>query len=246
MAMAMALRDAFALAERSAEFQSHYFVGGALESFLGKITAHSGSGFFLGHYLFGALPNRPRRAWVTQFRHPLPRVLSAFNWLKRIHEARTGESFQKLNEFVERSGGLAHSQIAQLGLGFGGLRDSSIRKKLMPSDVYELGMNALEREILWFGIAEMFEESLFSFASLVGLPAVLPWLRDERNPGRPLSSEVSADSVKLIEEVFHYDYLLYSFALTSFRKRTLSFAADENLVHYKSFCLPQYNDRILP
>ena len=245
MAMAMALRAAFNNANRGEEFQSHYFIGGSLEAYIETIKDYSEPGFFLGHYLYGALSNHPRRVWTTQFRHPVPRILSAYNWLKSRHFRRSSEPFPSLEDFVEKTKGVAHSQVAQFGLGFGRLRQSKVRRKLDSSDLYELSRESLERDFPWFGIAEYFDESLFALASLVGIPGVLPWKRDQRNPGRVLSHEISEEIRQLIEEVFHHDMLLYEFAVDEFLAKVEPLQSDGNFLEYKSLCADQYNDRIL-
>ena len=245
MAMAMVMRDAFAAAERSDEFCCHYFQGGSLESFVGKVDARDGRAFFLGHSLYGAVAPRPNRALVTQFRHPLPRVLSCYNWLKNKHvKAGNPEPYPPLDEWVERSKGKAHSQIIHFGLGYGRLAPHR-RKRMTNRDIFETAIDAIERECLCFGIAEYFEESIFLVAALAGLPAVPPWVRDQRNPGRPLSSEIPAASRQLIEEVYKYDFRLYDYALGEFRKTVAAVGFGDAITEYKTVCSKQYNDRVL-
>ena len=90
-AMSSAMRDAYALAGRDDQFLCHYFIGGSRESFAERVDSAEGPGFFVGHYLYGALKPRPNRVWVTIFRHPLPRMLSCYNWLKNKHERQEAE-----------------------------------------------------------------------------------------------------------------------------------------------------------
>ena len=244
-AMSSAMRDAYALAGRDDQFLCHYFIGGSRESFAERVDSAEGPGFFVGHYLYGALKPRPNRVWVTIFRHPLPRMLSCYNWLKNKHERQEPDTpFDPLDEWCERTHGVGHSMVVQFGAGYGA-HNQSLRKRLRPQDLYELSIDALERDVSCIGLAERFEESIFHFAALAGLPEVAPWVRDQRNPGRPLSSEIGDASRTLIEEIFEYDFKLYEYALERFAKQTAQADFGSSLEAYKARCEAEYNDRIL-
>lgn len=244
-AMAKALEKAFKLAGRSKELHVHYFNGDSYPAFASRVSDLRTPGFYIGHNLYGAVKAHPRRVLLTQFRHPLPRVLSCYNWLKNIHEREQKEQpFPDLDVWIERTKGKSHSQIMQFGCGYGHFARSRLGR-LSARDLFEISVDAIEREIFHFGIAEYFEESLFLIASLCRLPAIMPWVRDERNPGRMLSSEISANSRKLIEEVFEYDFKLYAFALEQFKRRSQLIEGNAEIVRYKEMCSVQYNDRII-
>jgi len=245
MAMALVMRDSFRAASREEQLCCHYFEGGTAADFAQRVDAWTGPGLMIGHGLYGAIAPRPDRVLVTQFRHPLPRVLSCYNWLKNKHERQAGApAFPSLEEWVERTKGKSHSQIIQFGLGYGRLAIGR-RKRMSNRDIFETCIDAIERECFCFGIAEHFEESIFLFAALCRLPAVLPWVRDQRNPGRPLSSEIPESSEQLIRQVYKYDFLLYDYALKEFRKRIARIDFGDRMEDYKRVCSEQYNDRIM-
>lgn len=247
LAMATAMRDAYSFAERSGEFYAHYFQPRLnLDEYLQEVQRREGHHFFVAHYLYGAIPPSANRIFVTQFRHPLPRILSCYNWLKRLHDKKGhAKPFPTLDEWVERTKGIKHSQIAQFGIGFD-RRAVHRRTMLTPENIFEICIAALEREVLFFGIAEQFEESVFLFAALCRLRHVVPWVRDQRNPGRMHSTGVAPASRGLIQDVFEYDFKLYAHALEIFNHRIASINFGPDLAGYKQACLSQYNDRILP
>jgi hypothetical protein len=242
LAMESVLREAFAAHGRSNEFLSHYEIHGSLKEFIARVEK-SKSRFVAGHYLFNALKTRANRIWITQFRHPLPKILSSYNWLKIKHKKLSSGPFASIEEFVMKTEGIEHSSISHFSLGWGRFRRSRSRG-LTAKNMYEASIDTLESQVHTIGIAERFEESIFLFARLCGLPSVAPWIRDNRNPGRPLSTEISEHERKVIEEVYQYDYKLYEYASSRFERQLKEVSFDNQLDLYKKACLDQYNDRI--
>lgn len=248
LAMANVLREAYSFARREVEFISHYHNGGLSEQFIAHVRALSVTkSFVVGHYLFGALPPSPSRVWITQFRHPLPRIVSCYQWLKNKHEKKAGgENFMSLSDFVLQSrSGRSHSQVLQLGAGWG-LYGKDKSKRLTARDLYEISVEQLESSIYMIGIAERFEESIYSFAGLCGIDSVLPWTRDDRNKGRKLITELSKDENDIIREYYEYDFKLYEYALDRFdlQVNRLGIGGGEFLA-YEEACKTQYKDRII-
>lgn len=247
MAMANAMGEAYKWAGREEEFVCHYRIRCTDEEFRARVDAMGGrKAFIVDHYLFGALAPAPNRIWVTQLRHPLPRVLSFYQWLKNKHLAAGGASadFPTLRDFVIASKGKRHSQVAQFGTGFGPNKEDRNRR-LTASDMYSSAVDAIEAHIYVLGIAEYFEESLFLFAAVSGIDSVAPWVRDNRNQGRPLANEIADADRALIEEVYEYDFKLYEYGLARFRAQNSRFAFGESLQRYKLACSGQYKDRIV-
>lgn len=245
LAMAKVIQEAHAYVDRQSEFISHYHRGGQSEDFVNEINGTSATrSFVVGHGLFGALEPKANRIWVTQFRHPLPRTLSCYQWLKRNHEAKSDEPFASLEEFVTRSSGIGHSQISQLGIG-NGPRRVRRRKQLTSENLFDISVDMLHANIGLIGIAEFFEESIFAFAAICGLPSVTTWKRDNRNRGRRPSTELLRKEISLIEECYSYDYKLYQHALTLFHQQNAKLGIEsEALAAYRRACEPEYKDRI--
>ena len=246
LSMATTIRDAYAATGRSGEFFGHYFMSGMpLADYLRAVDGLQGHRFLVAHYLYGSLPPRPGRVLVTQFRHPLPRLLSCYNWLKRKHEARKEPTaFPSIEQWATETRGRRYSQVMQFGVGFA--PDFQDRMERMTArDLYENALDAIKRDVFCFGIAERFEESIFLFAALCRLSHVVPWVRDQRNPGRLHSSDVAPDTRAVLEDVFRYDFELYDRMVAVFDRRIAGLDLGPDLARYKRACESQYNDRIL-
>jgi len=246
LSMANVLKESFDYEGRSACLSSHYHLGGTIDEYiLGVNTPFCCNNLLISHYLYGALSPKPNRIWITQFRHPLPRILSCYQWLKNKHERVNGfDSFLALDDFIRQCKGVKHSQVAQFAFNWGSRR-GMLSKRLDSRDMLELTMDALERDFSLLGVAEYFEESIFIFASLCGLKSVTPWVRDVRNPGRLNSKAISIATTDLISEVFKSDFLLYDWVLTRFHNQLKLFDFGYDFQEFKMVCADQYNDRIL-
>jgi hypothetical protein len=203
------------------------------------IANSSGHAFFGGHYLYGSYPARPaKHLLTTQFRNPLPRARSCYEWL-RAQDSVDGLTFL---QWLDSRGGLTHSQVRQFSVGYGG--DAERHLGLSMEDHLARALEAIERDVRWFGIAEYFEESAFTMAALCGLPSIPAWTRDDRNAGRPLVDSWAPEEVEAVQHVYRADFELYAWALERFRQNLarLEFTAD--LDRYKAACAGQYKDRL--
>lgn len=247
MAMANAMQEAYRWAGREDEFVCHYKIRCTDEEFRARVDAMQGRrAFVLDHYLFGALAPAPNRIWITQLRHPLPRILSFYQWLKNRHVAQGGaeSDFPVLRDFVVQGKGVRYSQIAQFGTGYG--RNKDLRnRRITAGDMLNIAIDSIESSIYALGIAEYFEESVFVFAALAGIESVAPWVRDNRNQGRPLANEISSEDKSVIEDVYACDYQLYAYALERFRQQNSRLPFGDALQRYRDACRGQYKDRII-
>lgn len=247
--MATVLRRALLHETRMDDDLSHYHMKGevSLEGLRNMIQGKSGRYLAVGHYLYGYLPPAPRRIWVTQFRHPLPRIISVYRWLKNKHFIAHGTTagFYDFSKFVYQSRGTAHSQIMQLGRGFGRYGGSEAKMSLSAENLFELTIEALERDFAAIAIAEHFEESIFVFASLLGIRGVDPWTKDDRNKGRPPIEDLTIAERDLVREVFRWDYQLYDWALKKFKEQCSRIEFGPSLERYKEECCGEYKDRLV-
>lgn len=244
LALAKVLKVGYDDARREDEFYSHYHRRPySLEELISLAQTVPGRGFFVGHDLFGALQPAPHRLWFSQFRHPLPRIVSCYSWLRNEHQAK-GEAFPSLEEFVIAGRGRGHSQFAQLGIGYG--PDAAQRKKgKTTKDIFEAAKEALANDLYAVGIAEYFEETIFLVARLCELSQVPAWRRDKRNPTRTLATDLPDHLVNLIREVYAYEFEFYEFALQRFFEQNKKIDFGSGLDAYKEVCASQYKDRLL-
>lgn len=248
LAMASVLRQALIAAGREDDVLSHYHMPGVpLEAYRELLEAKNGRFLAVAHYLYGFLKPTPRRIWVTQFRHPLPRIVSAYTWLKNKHERRnrTAQEFPDLSEFVRSGRGISHSQVMQFGRGYGRFKDSPAKKSFSPQVLFELAVEAIEREFTAIAVAERFEESIFCFAALLGIPRVAPWAADTRNRGRQPVEQLTQAERDLIREIYHWDFKLYDWALRKFEEQKSRIEFGPALNEYKAACSSQYRDRLV-
>jgi len=213
---------------------------GYLRTLINQSTGHA---FFGGHYLYGAYRSRPdEHLLTTQFRNPLPRVRSAYQWLSNKHAAEA-DPFASFEDWVVQTRGVLHSQVAQFGLGFGP-EARGLLNTVRGEELLERALVNIDRDVDWFGIAEYFEESAFCMASICGLPTIRPWQMDNRNKDRPLVTEWPQEHIDLVRDVFKWDFILYDWALERFRTNIDSLEFGSELDRYKQACADQYKDRL--
>jgi hypothetical protein len=248
LSMTNVMRKAYAAAGRGDDVFSRYHGRPQTDEALLDIvyTSAPRGALFVNHYLYGAVDlERAGAIMVTQFRHPLPRIISVHQWLKREHvrKQKTEQGFPTLEEFVAKSRGTAHSQICQIGVGFGPeWRERMVR--VSAKEALELALANLERGIAWFGLAEFFEESIFVLAAISGLTAVPTWEKDDRNEGRTLVWDLAADKREMIEHHYKEEFAFYAHAKSIFLSRINRLTFGAELQAYRAACAAQYKDRI--
>lgn len=248
LAMANVMRDAYAAAGRSDEFISHYHKRPLeFDDFADALRNAEGPGFFVAHYIYGRI-ELPRNALlVTQVRHPLPRTLSVYGWIRRKYQQRVGTlaDFPSFGQWVVKTKGRHHSQVANLGMGFAkGFRERTGQASL--ESIYNGATVNLYNDFAWCGLAERFEESIFALAHIVGLKSVPAWMRDKRNADRPALAETSEGDLTLIREVLEHEFRFYATAYGLFDERLAACTFGPALARYKERCASEYGERLLP
>jgi hypothetical protein len=247
LALSHVMRAAYGAAGRAEQFVSAYHAEPAdPREFAGLVERASGHGFFVGHYIYGRVRIPHRALLVTQFRHPLPRTLSVHGWLRGGYLRRHGtlEGFPDLERWIAGTKGRRHTQMAQLAVGFG----DGYRREVAHTATGTLLARALERletDVAWFGIAELFEESIFTLAHVCGIEAVPAWERDVRNTWREPLAGVEPRVVDLIHDRFRDEITFYEHALALFRERLGAVRFGPALAEYQAACSDQYGERIL-
>jgi hypothetical protein len=246
LCMANVLRESYFKHGRSSEFQSFYHKPACdLGTYRERINRSEGHVFFVAHYLYGAVEApKENRVIISQMRHPVPRAISCYQWLRNKHVAKSGnaDDFPTLEEYVINCGGKAHSQLLQFGAGFGA--DSRELAKATCRDLLLRSQERIERDLRLVGIAERFEESIFLFAHLCGLPAVSQWRQDTRNKDRPLVSETPTRITNLIAEIHHEEIALYTWAKERFEHEVAAADIAGDLEEYKAACAGEYKERV--
>lgn len=246
LAMSNTLRDCYAHAGRSAQLFSHYHnEPPRLDDLLALVhRAGSGHQLFIAHYLYGAI-DAPDVRYVSQVRHPLPRALSAYNWLRNKHIRQHGsaDGFPDLETHVRRTGGKNHAQYVNFGIGFG--ENAIVTRRAMSCDeIYERAIRVADETFHWIGLAEYFEESIFVMCHLLGLPSVAPWQRDRRNEDRMRLAALPPATKDLIEQVYEHDFRFYAHVKKRFLSRLRGVDFGPHFEEYKRICIGEYRDRL--
>lgn len=248
LCMSKVMQDAFVIEDRKAQYRSHYYSGIPHDRFIQLIRTEPPPRFFIGHGLFGNVPSEdPDVLFITQFRHPLPRILSCYDWIRKrwLADNKLPAIRGTFENFVQNSDGKAHSQIVQFAAKHG--EDAAqMRRKLSPRELFERSVENIERHLYLVGIAELFEETIFAVAHVCGIKSVPAWKRDQRNPGRPMSWSLSHKTIDLVREVYRYDFELYDWAKRRFEQLLEKLSLGGSFLEYRVKCAQQYKDRLLP
>jgi hypothetical protein len=247
-ALSDVVRRSLAAAGREHEYHSHYDMRGTrILDFLKLIRTRPPPAFFVGHYLFGRVDLAdPNNVLITQFRHPLPRLLSCYHWRKANYARQHGSDagFPDFSRFVVEGGGRANSQIFQFAAGFG-RNMMPVWRTFTAQQMLEAAMENIERHVAFFGIAEHFEETIFLTAHLCGVPRVHPWKKDVRNAGRPLASTLPQATIDLVEETYRCEYEFYAWAKRRFLDVVGRAGLRGDIEGYRAACAGEYKDRLL-
>ena len=248
LCLSSVIKEAYYMHGRRDRFFSRYHsIPRDIDEFQDEIRKADKHCFFVDHNLYHNAPaSKIRQAWITQLRHPLPRALSSYQWNKNKHvkSGSVGE-FPPISEYFEsiRNTNYWQYQFTQFGLGFSEDRYKLAKRNTM-KDILSMALENLERDFTFVGIAELFEETIFILADMLGLDFVTPWTRDERNKGRISVSDISKETNLLIEDIFEFDYLLYKHAKNEFEKLVRSRGIGGEILRYKAACESQYKDRV--
>jgi hypothetical protein len=242
------ISDALAHEGRKAQFHSHYQLRGiTFPGFIKRIETTPAPGFFVGHQLFGNLPlDDPNLVLITQFRHPLPRLLSCYEWVRKKHVRKGGttEAFPDFEQFIKKGRGKSHSQIVQFATRYPEDR-LQLMSSLTPRELFERSVEHIERHVYFTGIAELFEETIFAVAHICGIQNVPAWKKDERNAGRPMAWTLPQSGVDLVRDIYRYDFELYEWAKQRFEKLLRQITVGGDFEAYQAKCKGQYQDRLL-
>jgi hypothetical protein len=247
LAMSNVLREAYLAADRADQFFSVYHHAPSdFDQLSRAIQSASSHGFFVSHYIYRRI-SLPRDALlVSQIRHPLPRTLSVYGWSKGTYLHRHGslDGFPPLSDWVLRTKGTHHTQMAQFAIGF----PADVRAqtaKMPPQDMCALALDNLHNDFAWFGCAELFEESIFAMAHLCSLNAVPAWEKDTRNRWRESIQDSDEDTLGLISDVMAYEFEFYERALASLRARLSGMDLGSSIAGYRARCRTEYGERLV-
>lgn len=245
LAMADVMRDSYAAAHRSSQFFSVYHhEPQSLEQLEHVLGERRGHGFFIAHYLYRRFPLPPDALLVSQVRHPLPRTLSVYGWLKRNyqHRHRTLDGFPSLPSWVRSTRGVSFTQMLQFAIGFPQEQQGQGNPPSPPPDeLLDQAIDHLRREFAWFGCAELFEQSIFAMAHICGLTEIPLWQQDKRNRWKQQVNETDASTLELIHEVFAHEFSFYEQAVAILEERLGNVDFGPSLAQYRELCIDAHS-----
>ena len=246
LAMAKVLREAYYRESRANQYFCSYLgIPKTQADFNEILTSSSGHSLFISHYIYQEVPQPRDGILVTQLRHPLPRTLSVYGWLKRHHLKKHGnlDKYPPLERWIRAQKGRGHTQMSQFARRLGVTREELAR--LTNREMYDVAVENFDRDVAWFGIAELFEESAFAMAHLCGIGSIAPWEKDTRNTWRQPLSDTADDVVELIRESYADEFRFYERAVAEFRRRIADIDFGDTLAAYKDRCDAEYGERII-
>lgn len=177
----------------------------------------------IDHGLFGREEDYPRTKVVTILRDPLRRVISIYFWLSSHHpEKILGRDLLSWAAQDWRS----YSQVRQFAYDH---RNSRTAHAIDQKPIGELIATAeckFHSKVAWFGICELFEESIISLATELGLRTIPVWEDDKRNIAKPKFNTLPKNLERALTEILSYDIAFYEIKKQEFirnmRKTPLS------------------------
>lgn len=212
LACATVLQRAYSAHGRQEDYMCRYFgipdsIEAALATFAKKRELPARHALLIDHNLVGRSVEFPGAPYITLLRSPVRRMLSCYFWIKKHAPDQLRE--RDFSTWLEEAG-LAYSLVFQFACFAGAGKDVKLDvQKLAPETVKQMAEDWFDENVVLFGIAEQFEESLFSLAGGLGLPSIPLWQPDKRNALRPPWERLSPDLIAYIEEVVAYDIDFY-------------------------------------
>lgn len=202
----------YASLEKIARFHDVYFFGswGIPHEIAEHCAALQSRGefyhFMTGHWIYGI-----HRYWChpymysTVLRDPQTRFLSKYNY----YRSKTPNPAPFRDIFAPRS---ALPQTQAYSLAFDRLELEQLRRRPSKEEVVDRALHNLDRDFVFVGITELFEESLYLFCDQFGLPSLLPWKRIQSIAGRPSVESLPKSEQELLAEAVAIDQPLYDLA----------------------------------
>ena len=246
LSFAKALQKGYAAAGRTSSFMCRYLgIPETRDEALHRMVDDKGQNqILIDHGLVGLEERCPGAAFVTLLRHPARRIFSAYYWLQTYHPDQImGRDFSSWL----RTEGVSHSQMRQFAFNHLSPKERGEITRMKIGDMAARAVAFFDDKVRWFGITELFEESLLTFHWEAGLDKVAYWEADTRNKARPNYDPKGPSSGRFdfkmtsisnafydeIESVMGPDIVFYEFQRRKFLKYLEGFSIREVVDLYK-------------
>lgn len=234
--MATVLRDAYEHAGRKSEFMCRYFgMPKEREEAIRRFTELiNRSCILIDHDLVGLYKDFPTTVFATTLRDPVRRLISCYFWLQTYHPHVVAE-----RDIIRwaRESGPHYTHSFQFACHEGIQQSEKLRIKLLdPLEMASKGEAWFDKNVVAFGITELFEETIMAFACELGLPSIGIWRPDTRNKNRPKWKLITDDVRLEIADVIRYDIDFYQRKRSKFLERYEILIKSDVLSSYRTAC----------
>lgn len=170
----------------------------------------------IDHAMVGVQDSIAGSRLSTMLRHPVSRFISIYFWLQTKHpEKLMGRDIMSWARQEHR----IYSQLRQFTFTFLKPATAIAMDRLPIDDSLEKAITLFETKMAWWGICELFEETLVSFSIHRGFNKVANWETDKRNVERPEYTKLPRNMYEELSMLLGYDVAFYTFMKSEFTKR---------------------------
>lgn len=191
---------------------------------------HSGVRWVDGHNCYAAGdPQGSSWARITLLRNPLRRMLTAFNYGRLVHPYEfpfnTFEQYLDSSQFRRQSMAFELSQMAGR---------VSVEAERSTDLLYREARTSLERDYVFAGVTERFEETIFLICLLAGLPTIEMWWRVLSTPRGLQVDDLDKVTRRRAENALEVDFALYNEAKEKFSRLVEASGLGPALAFYRA------------
>ncbi len=230
------LQSAYAKQGRETDYLCRYFnIPASKEEALDAIKNDNvNQKLLIDHGLVGVETIKPNAKVITMLRHPIRRIMSVYYWLLKHHPEKVlGRDI--LNWI--RLEGIHYTQIRQFAFNHLSSKERGAIPNKSIAQIAQLAGEYFENHIAWFGVTELYDESMITLHWELGLDFIAQPTSDDRNTLQPkyqtkpitngefdwTYTTMSKKYYTEIEELLGYDIVFYELMKNKFQRYLKNF-----------------------
>ncbi len=187
----------------------------------------------IDHGLFGYEKNYPGAKCVTMLRDPMKRVFSIYYWLLSHHPEKI--MGRDIISWV-RQDWRTYAQVRQFAFDNRATKTAHIIDQKPIGEMISVAEANFSNNISWFGICELFEASVISFLSQIGINQAPVWELDKRNTAKPKPVAIPRGLEREISELIGFDIAFYEIKKQKFLRSLQGAPYLEDIEKYREKC----------